>query len=120
MTNRKMQWCSSVAAITPTDLYLSMSTTTYHKRLPCSARRQAGQAVGGPTFTCESSSSTTQRPGDECSLFGLSDFLKGSGGVTVCLDVCVSVEREVVLIDSPTVEPAGVEPPGCGSGSTKA
>lgn len=38
-----MQWCSSVAAITPTDLYLSISIRTYHTRDGnCSARRQGG------------------------------------------------------------------------------
>lgn len=53
MTKRKMQRCSSVAAITPTDLYLSMSTRNLSRETALPAGKQ-GRAVACPTFTCES------------------------------------------------------------------
>lgn len=55
--------------------------------------------------------STTQRPGDERSLFGLSDFEKANG-VTFLFGCCVCVNERARCS---LILPAGVEPPGRGS-----
>ena len=60
--------------------------------------------------------STTRRPGDERALFGLSDFEKASGVTFGLVVVCVNEERERCSLILLQWSPAGVEPPGRGSG----
>jgi hypothetical protein len=92
VTKRKVQWCSSVAAITPTDLYLSMSTRTYHTGDGnCSARRQGG--VTSDVHMPSQQDATTRRRVFAVRPLGLSKRQRRCNGLLGCC--CLSVnERE--------------------------